>query len=84
LMPLQKTLHSSPPVDVFAKTHHAGSWSWSVTHFGCGLTAALWSFASLRGRSPANGMFRAKMPGSAKTQRAERTRLRSVIKKTIG
>src|SRR5947207_9775212 len=46
-MPRQKTLHSSPPVDVFCKTHHAGSWSWSVTHFGCGLTAALWYFASL-------------------------------------
>src|SRR5262252_135068 len=48
LMPFQKTLHSSPPDDVFAKTHHAGSWLWSVNHFGCGLTAALWSFASLR------------------------------------
>jgi hypothetical protein len=47
-MPLQKTLHSSPPDDVFAKTHHAGSRSWSVNHFGCGLTAALWFFASLR------------------------------------
>jgi hypothetical protein len=47
-MPLHKTLHSSPPDDVFRKSIMPEVGCGALLIFGCGLTAALWIFASLR------------------------------------